>query len=682
MFFLKKISILALFLIFSGLFACIPPSPDDAKNAPANQVLIDLRNPRVQRVFEFRDRRMTDSLATYLRHPEATLRYIAALGFGDQSDTSGATVPRLAPLLNDPVEEVRIAAALALGQSGSVKAEGPLTRAFVAGDSLSEHQRLNGVILEAVGRCGTVATLRQIASVTTYQPTDTLLLQGQCRAVYRFGVRKITDPSATALMLRYVANEAIPAPARLVAANYFARTEGLTPDSVQATQLAAAYVRSTDPNIRLALAKGLGKSKTGPAFGILSKVIATEQDWRVKCHIINSLAEFDYDTVRTLVVGCITDANPHVSHTASEFFVTNGRVQDADFYWRIANKNPALPWQSQVALYQASNRLLSGRNEPESKDYVNFRLKEIYQQSKNAYEQAACLTALAEFPWNYRYIRDRGFGHPSAVVRSTAAAAIRTICKRPDFYAVFGEGARGARRELYYILREVVQLGDAGMIAEASPAFEVKALNFADMRDSTRSEDFAAAFQKLKMPRDVEAVQAFEKAIAHLEGRPAPVPSKPTHNHAIDWTFFNTYNATTRAQVQTNRGVFELEFFPERAPGSVANFLTLAKEGFFDNKPLHRVVPGFVTQGGCPRGDGYGALDYTIRTEIAPLWYDAEGWVGMASAGPDTEGTQWFVTHAATPKLDGRYTIFARVTKGMDVVQQLLVGDVVQAVKL
>jgi cyclophilin family peptidyl-prolyl cis-trans isomerase len=111
------------------------------------------------------------------------------------------------------------------------------------------------------------------------------------------------------------------------------------------------------------------------------------------------------------------------------------------------------------------------------------------------------------------------------------------------------------------------------------------------------------------------------------------------------------------------------------APASVLNFINLAKEGFFDNKTFHRVVPNFVVQDGCPRGDGYGAKDYTIRTEIGPLWYEDEGMVGMASAGFDTESTQWFITHSPTPHLDGRYTLFGRVTKAMNVVHQLQVGD-------
>lgn len=665
---------IALLCFVSG---CVPPDTNKKKTS-SDKVVIDLTNKNIQRLYDFRDLRRADSLLVYLKSPEATLRYIAALSFASFGDSTH--VEPLSALLNDDVEEVRVAAAFALGQTGSLKAEAPLTQAFVRGDSLSEHQRLNAVILESVGKVGALPSLKNIAAITTYRPTDTLLLQGQCRAVYRFGVRKITDPSATDLMVRYVADEHIPEPARLMAAHYLARTEGVAADSSQAVRLAAAYVRAVDADIRMALATAMGKSVTGPAFRALSTVIKSETDWRVKCNIIRAMSKFEYDTVRELVVPLITDANVHVSRTASEYFIANGQEKDGDFYWRIARNNGALPWQSQVALYHASNKWLSGRSEPESKDFVNFRLREIFQNSSNPYEQAACLRGLAEFVWQYSWIYEKGRAATHPVVKSASAEALRSICERPNFYAAFGEGARGARRELYYYLRELIRTGDAGVIAEAAGGFTVDALNFRTMRDSLRSEDLNNTLQQLKMPRDVEAYQALEKAIAYFDEQPAPTPAKPKYNHPIEWASFALIKESTRAIFQTEKGQIEMRFFPEWAPGSVLNFINLAKDGFFDGKTFHRVVPNFVVQDGCPRGDGYGALDYTIRTEIGPVWYDDEGMVGMASAGLDTEGTQWFITHSPTPHLDGRYTIFGKVTKGMEVVHQLQVGDKISKV--
>jgi cyclophilin family peptidyl-prolyl cis-trans isomerase len=119
----------------------------------------------------------------------------------------------------------------------------------------------------------------------------------------------------------------------------------------------------------------------------------------------------------------------------------------------------------------------------------------------------------------------------------------------------------------------------------------------------------------------------------------------------------------------------------EEAPGSVANFVKLAREKYFDGKLIHRVVPNFVIQDGCNRGDGWGSENYSIRSEFSPVRYKA-GSVGMASAGKDTEGTQWFITHSSTPHLDGRYTIFAEVIEGLAVVNLIEVGDQILSVEI
>jgi len=103
--------------------------------------------------------------------------------------------------------------------------------------------------------------------------------------------------------------------------------------------------------------------------------------------------------------------------------------------------------------------------------------------------------------------------------------------------------------------------------------------------------------------------------------------------------------------------------------------------GYYDGKAFHRVVPDFVAQGGCPRGDGYGGMPWTLRTEIGRTPFTT-GSVGLASAGRDTESCQFFITHAPAPHLDGRYTRFGEVVEGMDVVWQLQVGDVMERVEL
>ncbi len=657
------------------LCACLAPDRQISQQA----VRLDWTRPEIQHLYNLRNEGLTDSLIPYLSHPDGSLRYVAALSFASLRDSHA--IEPLVPLLRDPLEEVRIMAAFALGQIGSSRAEQPLIEAFRQDDSLSQHQYFNAAVLEAIGKCGGTQSLAHLANVSTYEPTDTVLLEGQCRALYRYALRGLTNREGTALMISYVANERLAPSVRLIAAHYLARSPEVVPDSAQAVELAAAFVRSTDPHIRMALARALGKSRTRPAFGILSKAIKTEQDWRVRCQLISAMAFFEADTVFALVSPFIQDPNPHVSRTAAEFFVAYGQPKDADYYWRIARGNPELPWPTRIALYQASYKWLSS-TQAERKEYLNYRLRDFYLKAQNPYERAACLKALSEVGWQFRWIHDKGFADPSPVVKSAAVEALANISRRPDFFRHFGENARYVKRDLLEYFLEAVRYRDAGMITAAAEGLRSPVLQYRASVDSTQLAELRSVLNSLQIPRDYEAYLALEKAIAALEGLPEPEHKRPPHCHPIDWKVLGAVNANTRAVLQTDAGAIAIQLYPAWAPATVASFIRLAQSGFYDGKVFHRVVPNFVVQTGCPRGDGYGALDFSLRTEVAPFYYDDEGCVGMASAGPDTEGTQFFITHSPTPHLDGRYTLFGKVVQGMDVVHRLQVGDRIRQVTL
>ena len=173
----------------------------------------------------------------------------------------------------------------------------------------------------------------------------------------------------------------------------------------------------------------------------------------------------------------------------------------------------------------------------------------------------------------------------------------------------------------------------------------------------------------------VETYNELGITIAYLQGTDDFEPLKPKFNHPIDWKMLNSQGDNPELLLETDRGDVVIELWPLIAPGSVSNLMDLAKDGFLDGKAFHRVVPNFVIQGGSPTGDAYGSMDYSIRSEFSDRHYDEEGLLGMASAGPDTEGTQFFVTHSPTLHLDGRYTVFGKVVDGMDVIHAIQVGD-------
>ena len=142
----------------------------------------------------------------------------------------------------------------------------------------------------------------------------------------------------------------------------------------------------------------------------------------------------------------------------------------------------------------------------------------------------------------------------------------------------------------------------------------------------------------------------------------------------------NAFKYST-AVVETEKGSFKIEFLPQYAPVSVGNFCRLAKVNFYNGIEFHRVVPGFVIQCGDPTATGWGGPGYEIISEFSPLPYEV-GMVGMASAGKDTEGSQWFVMQGNYPHLNGRYSVFAKVIHGMDVVYRIDQNDKIITIKL
>lgn len=129
------------------------------------------------------------------------------------------------------------------------------------------------------------------------------------------------------------------------------------------------------------------------------------------------------------------------------------------------------------------------------------------------------------------------------------------------------------------------------------------------------------------------------------------------------------------ATLKTDKGDIEIKLYADKAPLAVNNFVFLARDGWFNNAPFHRVLPGFVAQSGDPSGSGFGSPGYQFVNENLTAKFDKEGLLGMANSGPDTNGSQFFITLAATSNLDGKYTIFGEVSKGMDVVNKLTPRD-------
>jgi peptidyl-prolyl cis-trans isomerase B (cyclophilin B) len=141
----------------------------------------------------------------------------------------------------------------------------------------------------------------------------------------------------------------------------------------------------------------------------------------------------------------------------------------------------------------------------------------------------------------------------------------------------------------------------------------------------------------------------------------------------------------TKATIETDKGTMEVEFFDQDAPNTVANFVKLAKAGFYDGLKFHRVIPDFVIQGGCPRGDGTGGPGYKIKCELnGGNQYHDRGVLSMAHAGRDTGGSQFFICHSRrnTAHLDRNHTCFGKVVDGLDVIDDIRQGDLIRKITI
>jgi peptidyl-prolyl cis-trans isomerase B (cyclophilin B) len=149
---------------------------------------------------------------------------------------------------------------------------------------------------------------------------------------------------------------------------------------------------------------------------------------------------------------------------------------------------------------------------------------------------------------------------------------------------------------------------------------------------------------------------------------------KTKHKRGIDMT---------TATIKTTRGTIKIKLFADKTPKTVANFVTLANKGFYNGLKFHRVIADFMIQTGCPEGTGRGGPGYRFNDEFHPeLKHDGPGVLSMANAGPNTNGSQFFITHVACPHLNGKHSVFGRVVEGQDVVNAIRQGDKMESVTI
>ncbi len=661
-----------LLFILVGLFACVPPSGDDDLS-----VNIDLENELHQSILKAKDERDVQAILTHLISEDLTERHLAVEACGSVIDKSLIS-PLMDILNNDPSNDVRALAAYAIGQQNDSSVQGDLVSAYRNQDSTNYNTPVRGAILEALGKCADQSILDFIGAVSSFTNDTDQLLLGQARAIYRYGLRGIYSDAGTTTMINNVLDVSRPAATRLMAAQYLSRNPNLNLDD-SINQLINTLNSEQDVDVKMALAGVLTRSGNVNALPSLLPMLTDATDYRVKSNIIRQLGMFDYNLYRDTVLTLLDDGtNDHVFNLAVDLLKEKAPRQEEAYYLDLSRKTASeikKPKLLSIVLNSLPARFVNTRNARSNE------IKAGLDAATQEYVQAEYIKTLALDPVNLPTIIEKGLNASSAVVRTTAINSIPTLLNNDRTTSVFIRPSAMARfrSTIASALTTVLQTGDSGSIAAIASVARDESCGFKE--EAGFNLALRSAMRGLNLPQDYEAHKECLTSLGYLEDTTYQI-DPPRFNHPVDYTRLTSLNDSSRAYIITTKGQIEMSLYRHAAPGSVSNFIGLAEDNFYDGKTIHRVVPNFVIQGGCPRGDGYGSLDYTIRSELGPSYYDDEGYVGMASAGADTEGTQWFITHSPTPHLDGRYTIFGKVTAGMEVVHTIQPGDIIQDVRI
>jgi cyclophilin family peptidyl-prolyl cis-trans isomerase/HEAT repeat protein len=662
-----------------------PPARPAKKPAPPPP-----EPPRIEklaRLLELEDARSPGGgeLERLLRDPDRGVRRRAALAAGRVAHPS--LVPALADLLNDPEKEVRRMAAFALGLAGDASAVDRLLASLADPDG-----GVRGRAAEALGRIGEARAAPAVAR---------LVVEVLPKTISRMTVRG-DDPgnpedSWAEQRLALFALARI----RDVPAARHALLDGDRPrfDWWAATWVAmrlespalrpvlAAAVASDDPRSRAGAARGLGALADASAVDLLLPLVR-DPDETVALHALRALAAIGDGrgtpaaaaqlaspsdvvrrealralavlppdpSLRPRLVDLVAERDPWIRAAALPALA---RTDRADFALVLSGMDPDPVWWVRSALASALGAL---------GDDMSVGILHAMLRDEDPRVLPAVLEALrrARGKDALDTLR-RHLEHPDLGVRAAAAeglAALGPAASSPALLDAWRRGLGDGAGELEARLAAVTALAAQKDDAARAGLLEVAA------KDPARAVRARAgrALRDAGVPPPEPGPEAVRRPA--LDYREAMAPYAPRGGVPL---------YTPRAFLRTRHGTIEVHLDVVEAPLTAAAFVDLARQGFYDGLVFHRVEPGFVVQGGCPRGDGNGGPGYALRCEITRRPY-GRGAVGMALSGKDTGGSQLFLTLGPQPHLDGDYTLFGQVVAGMEAVERIRPGDVIERV--
>ncbi len=620
----------------------------------------------LQQIMEFQYDRNTAGLLKFADHRNGAYRMQVAKAFASVQDTLAIT--KLAGLLKDKDPAIRVAAAFALGQTAHVNGAEFLYLQFLK----EKNNLVKKQMLEAIGKCGDEKALQRIIELDIPYGNDDVL-DGKAMAFARFSINGVFNKAALEEVIKIIGSKKISGRVKYSASIALTRMP-LELSDLQLEILISAFELERSLNTKLNIVLAAGKNKSMKSKAFLISVFENSEDYRLRINALSSLTKFDYKLVYEAYYTALYDSSINVAIRASEYFLQNGQSKDAGEYYNYSNKTDN--WRV------VANLLTAAIKYSDDKERFSELIINKFNVSQNNYEKAWLLKALGGDLSNLKFVKDEVFSTEVAIIRSMGIEALSAMRAHNQFEEYYKEYKLTENRDLNdefaSIFKEAVLSGDVALISIASTAIRNPKFKLKNYYKNTAFLDSAQA--NCKLPKQIEAYLELQKVIDFInETKTAQMPE--FNYKELNWSQIVKIKADQKIEVISSKGNFTIQLNVEDNPATVATFIELINSGFYKNKYIHRVVPNFVIQDGCPRGDGWGSPDFSIRSEFYNSYYQ-EGSVGMASAGKDTESSQWFVTHSPTPHLDGRYTMFGKVIEGMDVVHKIEVGDEITNIRL
>lgn len=577
----------------------------------------------------------------------------------------------------------------ALGQIGPSRASSAFLFSRLNGNNTPDSVR--GFIIKAIGKTGNAEDFSALQ--TLYEQNSGISFPGISIAVYDFFSRKVIDKKSAVKILRSeLTKSGTTLTGKSRAAFAIARL-GLS--ETFRDEIFSLLDKNLSNNIdsynKLVLIQYLIDDLRRAGYtpfdtGYFDRFLKNKNPI-IRIEGASLLANFKFKTRIGLnkYFEFFDDSNPNVTRqaaTALKRIKPAGELKE-DLRQKIGN----LIADNSLSVNTRGELLLSYRS------LFNVKFEDIlfsfgkYVSSEYIYR---CAASVPESPAAFKYVSDRFKGAGSHEKNDIISALVefRKFSDTPQFRGIIFSSINSDSPVLISMaLSGIDSAFTAKNSSKLKPALLSMAGRFKDDPNYIESMQSASETAEL-LGKDfsdellnllkTSRVYALKKYAETRLGLPADA-SNP--NDELFGRLWENSFAYRSAIISTVKGNFRITFAPEYAPVSVGNFCALASGKFFDGIIFHRVVPGFVIQGGDPTGTGWGGPDYSIISEFSPLHYSISA-VGMASAGKDTEGSQWFVTTGDYPHLDGRYTIFGYVTDGMDVVNNTDQKDSILSVTL